>query len=146
MASDSINPLRRSKASEMKRMSAFSKMAQGEFKQRAKRKKEVVPRDRPEDRFRNEEVFPFLKKDKRIIDYKRLENGVNGKHGKSVPDFLFWTWRNEYWLELKAPGNDLDPGQVVFKEHCIRTNKPHITAWTIADIVAGIENVEEITK
>ena len=130
------------KKSDKARMLAFTQMAQGTFKQRKKRKKETRPRSRPEDKFRNEEVIPFLKKDKRIKGWMRIENGVNGKHGKGIPDMLFWTYRHEYWLELKAECNGLDESQRIFKQHCIRTKKPHITAWTIMDITEGIRRVE----
>lgn len=112
---------------------------------RKKRKKEEGPRDLREARFRNEEVYPFLKSYKKIKDYKRIENGICHKHGKSIPDFIFWTEKRQYWLELKAPDGVLLDGQAEFRDHCIRTGEAYILARTIKDIINGIEK-EEGTK
>ena len=137
-----ISTHRESKADQRRRMNALTKMAQGTLKVRKPRTKEDKPRKRLEDKFRNEEVYPFLKTDKRIKDYKRIENGIGGIHGSSIPDFLFWTFKNQYWLELKAPGGGLDNGQEVFRCHCLRTKAHHITARSISDIEEGIRRVE----
>lgn len=127
------------KDKQKKRLISFIKLAQGTpIKPRKQRAIEVEPRDRVEDRFRNEVVYPFLKKDPRIIDYKRIENGVNGRHGRGIPDFMFWTRTGFFWLELKAGANGLDKHQIAFKNNCIRTGTNHITAWSIKDIEEGI--------
>lgn len=104
---------------------------------RKKRAKETVPRRQPEAEFR-QEVFRFLRRDSRIWDYKRIENGMWGIHSRGIPDFMFWTSTSFYWLELKAKGENLKPEQEDFKEHCTRTNINHITAWTIEDIEDAI--------
>jgi hypothetical protein len=118
-------------------------MSGGVVKRPRKRPAPGLTRSDPEAQFR-QEVYKFLKKDRRIVDYKRVENGITGEHGRHLPDFLFWTQKHEYWLELKSPGHNLDEGQLKFKAHCVRTNKPHITAWTVEDIVQGIEAVEAV--
>ena len=116
-------------------------MVKGTLKVRAKRKKETKPREQGEAEFRKD-VYKFLKYDKRIKYYKRIENSITRKAGNDIPDFLFFTFYNMYWLEIKFGKNDLSKGQVVFKAHCTRTRIKHITAWTIANIEKGIRRVE----
>ena len=110
-----------------------------EVKQRKERAKETKPRDLREAKFRNEEVYPFLRKDRRIKRFKRIENSIGGrKAGKGLPDFIFWTYKRQYWLELKAPGEKLTDEQEEIRDECVRTNQPFIVAETIKDITDAI--------
>jgi len=144
---DGLSSLRLSRKEKMKRSQDMVKFMAGEKIDKPKRTRgrDKKTRVQGEAEFRVE-VVRWLKK--KGFFYKRIENGVNGKHGRGIPDFLFFTNvighncyppSQMYFLELKYGKGKLDKKyQVPFKERCIQAGVNHITAWSIQDIEDAI--------
>lgn len=98
------------------------------YKKRKERSKETQPRKQDEAEFRRQ-VIKDLRGHGCII--KRIENGIGGDIGTSLPDLLVFT-NDLYppikmvWLELKSLSGVLSYGQKRFQSLCELAGIKHI--------------------
>lgn len=107
-------------------------------KTRAKRAKELHPRNQPEREFRHSAI-KWLRS-KGCIVY-RIENSIAGK-STGIPDLLIFTTNKMIWIELKSLTGRLSSEQIFFRQNCQASNIGFHIAQTIKDleIIIGIDN------